>query len=59
MPWYWSDDIARVLVGAGKIDATTAGSLISAPVAYRCVADSIDEAISVLQDEDEIPLLAA
>lgn len=24
MPWYWSDDVARFLLGAGKIDTTVA-----------------------------------
>ena len=58
MPWYWSDDIARVLVVSGKIDSSVAASLISAPVAFRSEASTIEAAIVALLDEDEIPLAA-
>jgi hypothetical protein len=58
MPWYWSDDIAQILVGAGKIDSSTAAPMISAPVAFRSEATSIEAAIDTLLDDDEIPLAA-
>lgn len=58
MPWYWSDDIARVLVVSGKIDNAIAAPLISAPVAFRCEASTIEAAIDTLLDDDEIPLAA-
>ena len=58
MPWYWSDDIARVLVVSGKIDSSAAAPLISAPVAFRSEASTIESAIATLLEEDEIPLAA-
>jgi hypothetical protein len=58
MPWYWSDDIARVLVVSGKIDKSAAAPLISAPVAFRSEASTIEAAIDTLLDDDEIPLAA-
>jgi hypothetical protein len=58
MPWYWSDDIARVLVVSGKIDNSAAAPLISAPVAFRSEASTTEAAIDTLLDDDEIPLAA-
>jgi hypothetical protein len=58
MPWYWSDDIARVLVVSGKLDNSVATAMISAPVAYRSEASTIESAIDTLLDDDEIPLAA-
>lgn len=59
MPWYWSDEIARVLLGIGKIDAVTASRLIAAPVAFRLDSGTVEAAAESLLDDEEIPLLAA
>lgn len=58
MPWYWTDDVARVLLAKGSIDPTIAASLIALPVAHRSEHESVDEAASELLDDGEIPLAA-
>lgn len=58
MPWYWSDDVARVLLELGKIDRTRATDLVSRPVAFRCEAESLEKAALKLLDDEEIPLAA-
>lgn len=58
MPWYWSDDLARALLDAGKIDASAAGALIVAPVAYRRDNESVEEVAQELAEDGEIPLAA-
>ena len=32
MPWYWTDDLARTLIDAGKVDSTRVAAWITAPV---------------------------
>ncbi len=59
MPWYWSDDIARVLLDRGKLPPSAASTMLAAPVAFRSDLDTIEEAIDSLLEDDEIPLLAA
>ncbi|MGH8915660.1 MAG: hypothetical protein ACRDZM_14225 [Acidimicrobiia bacterium] len=58
MPWYWTDDIARTLIEAGRIDAETVGSMLSVPSAIRREEPSIEAAAQALLDDDEIPLAA-
>lgn len=58
MPWYWSDEIARVLVDLDKIDGAVATSLTSMPVAFRRECDTIEMAAEMLLDDDEIPSAA-
>jgi hypothetical protein len=58
MPWYWSDDVARVLLADGRIDPDTAARLISAPVAIRRSETDVQSAALGLQDDGEIPLAA-
>jgi hypothetical protein len=58
MPWYWSDDIAQVLVRMDRIDTSTATSMSAAPVAFRSESLTIEGAIDALLDDDEIPLAA-
>lgn len=58
MPWYWSDEIARVLVELGKIDLARAATLTRAPVAYRSDSQELETAALALLDDDEIPLAA-
>jgi len=59
MPWYWTDEVARVLVANGTIDAEVAANLVSVPVAHRSEQENIDDAAKELMDDGEIPLLAA
>ncbi len=34
MPWYWTDDVALVLVAKGRIDSSIGETLRQLPVAY-------------------------
>ena len=58
MPWYWTDDIARALIEAGRLTIDTAGSMVSVPTAIRREESSIEAAALALLDDDEIPLAA-
>lgn len=58
MPWYWSDELAPVLVANGLIDETMAKGLMSRPVAHRSEQDTIEGAATELLEEDEISLAA-
>ncbi|MGD2043795.1 MAG: hypothetical protein PVJ28_09120 [Acidimicrobiia bacterium] len=58
MPWYWTDEVAPVLVAKGSIDEDAAASMISLPVAHRSDSDSVEDAAQELMDEGEIPLAA-
>ena len=58
MPWYWTDDIARALIEAGRLTADAAGSLMSVPTAIRREEPTIDAAALAILDDDEIPLAA-
>ena len=35
MPWYWTDDLARTLIDAGKVDRSKVSGWLAAPVAIR------------------------
>jgi hypothetical protein len=56
MPWYWTDEVAPVLVANGSIDADIAVSMASTPVAHRSERETIEEAAQELMDDGEIPL---
>jgi hypothetical protein len=59
MPWYWSDDLARVLLAAGKIEPRLADRLVRTPVGIRRPELDVETAALALQDDDnEIPLAA-
>lgn len=58
MPWYWTDEVAPILVAKGSIDADVAASLTSTPVAHRSDVETIEEAAEELMDDGEIPLAA-
>jgi len=58
VPWYWTDDIARALIEAGRLTVDAAGSLMSVPTAIRREESSIEAAAQGLLDDDEIPLAA-
>lgn len=58
MPWYWTDEVAPVLVANGSIDAETADGLIKLPVAFRSEHETIEEAAAGLAEDEEIPLAA-
>ena len=58
MPWYWTDDLARALIEAGRLTVDAAGSLMSVPTAIRREESSIEAAALALLDDDEIPLAA-
>ena len=58
MPWYWSDDVARFLLAAGKIDPGSADHLVRTPVAIRRPEPDLETAALAMQDDNEIPLAA-
>lgn len=58
MPWYWSDDIARVLTEMKSFDVAKTSKLTATPVAFRSPAETIEAAVEILLDDDEIPLAA-
>jgi len=58
MPWYWTDEVATVLLANGTIDSEAATTLISLPVAHRSEHDTVEEAARELMDDGEIPLAA-
>jgi hypothetical protein len=58
VPWYWTDDIARRLIEAGRIKAEAVGLMLSVPTAIRRDETTIEAAAQALLDDDEIPLAA-
>jgi hypothetical protein len=58
VPWYWSDDIARVLLEGGKIQPADALLMSATPVAYRSETASLAQAVEALLDDEEVPLAA-
>lgn len=58
VPWYWTDDIARALIEAGRMTVDAAGPLMSVPSAIRREEPTIDAAALAMLDDDEIPLAA-
>lgn len=58
MPWYWTDDIARALIDAGRLTVDAARTLLSVPTAIRREEPSVEAAAQALFDDDEIPLAA-
>ena len=58
MPWYWTDDIARTLIEAGRITPDAASAMLSVPAAIRRDEPSIEAAAQALLDDEEIPLAA-
>ena len=58
VPWYWTDDLSRILLSEGLIGDKGASSLASSPVAVRRVEMSIEAAAQGMADDDEIPLAA-
>jgi hypothetical protein len=59
MTWYWTDDLARLLQAAKKIDAVTLNRWLSGPVAVRGTGEALEVAESLLAAEEEEPHLAA
>jgi hypothetical protein len=58
VPWYWTDDIARALIEAGRLNVESAAALLSTPVALKRSEPDIDAAIQAMLDDDEIPIAA-
>ncbi len=58
VPWYWTDDLGRILVSEGLISEHAAAQLETSPVAIRRAEPSIEEAALGMVDDDEIPLAA-
>lgn len=59
VPWYWTDDLARILVSDGVINTQVATKMISSPVAIRRDESSIEDAARGLADDEEIPFAAS
>lgn len=58
VPWYWTDDLSRIMVSEGLISDDLARSMASSPVAIRREETSVEEAAKAIDDDDEIPLAA-
>ncbi len=58
MPWYWTDDLARALLAAGRISEDEAAALSAQPVAIRRQEARLEEAVEACAEEGEIPLAA-
>ena len=58
VPWYWTDDIARALIEAGRLNVESAAALLSTPVALKRSEPDIDAAIQAMLDDDESPIAA-
>lgn len=58
MPWYWSDDVAAVLVASGELNSATAAKISVMPTGHRSERENIEEAARELLDDGEIPLAA-
>jgi len=58
VPWYWTDDLARILLDAGRISPEEAARLISRPVAIRRDEPRLEEGAEGSAEDGEIPLAA-
>jgi hypothetical protein len=58
VPWYWTDDIARALIEAGRLSVEAARAMLVAPVAVRRAEPDIDTAVQAMLEDDEIPIAA-
>ena len=63
MPWYWTDDIARALIDAGRLSVESAQAILAAPVAVRRIEPDLEDAgpdatARATLDDDEIPIAA-
>lgn len=58
MPWYWTDEVAVVLLADHRIDARGAYEMTVMPVAHRSEQETIEEAARELAEDGEIPLAA-
>lgn len=58
MPWYWTDDVARILLADSRLDPETAQNMLNLPVAFRSEHDTLDDAARELAEEAEVPLAA-
>lgn len=58
LPWYWTDDLARILHNEGQISDKVAVLMTQTPVAIRSDEPTREAAARTLLDDDEIPLAA-
>jgi hypothetical protein len=58
MPWYWTDDLARLLIDEGRPDDHRLRHWVLHPVGVRREGEAREVAREML-DEDEEPALAA
>ncbi len=58
MPCYSSDEVVPFLLDEGHIDSDVAARNMSAPVAFRRECDTVEEAVTGLVEDGEIPLAA-
>ena len=58
MPWYWTDDLARVLRELGSVPEEVASKLRFIPVAIWREESTIEAAALAMIEDDEIPLAA-
>jgi hypothetical protein len=59
MPWFWTDDLARLLTSNGHANGLTIERWLRHPQAVRGDGDAIAVAETLLADEDDEDHLAA
>ena len=58
MPWYWTDDLANIMVAQGLISDGVASQFASPLEAVRRDESDIEEVARAMAEDDEIPLAA-
>jgi hypothetical protein len=59
MPWFWTDDLARLLTSNGHSDGAIMERWLRQPQAVRGDGEAMTVAERLLADEDDEPALAA
>lgn len=59
MPWFWTDDLARLLTSNGHSDRAIMERWLRQPQAVRGDGEAMAVAEQLLADEDDEPALAA
>jgi hypothetical protein len=59
MPWFWTDDLARLLTGSGQAATPVLDRWLRRPEAVRREGEAAEVARRLLEEESEDPQLAA
>jgi hypothetical protein len=53
LPWYWTDDLAHVLIDSGRVNRSRVESWLATPVAIRSSEGSADVVADALLGDEE------